>query len=229
MNEPKQIYLRFGCRFCLVERNIGWSYRIGDIIIILCTDVILRTDIYLLVFLFHICKGVFELDVFGCEAGDFFLLADELHVGVDKEIFLCETFLCGAQEAVVEGDAFVEIGVAVVEDKVAAVACAEAICTLEHSSEDNHRDACQLAVTAQAVVGQYIVLQLVTGTLRGEHISGDEVRGIHDAHDGDIDIDVVVPEMVLHSVQSVDERFIGGEVLTEVVFGISVAVICAMR
>ena len=41
---------------------------------------------------------------------------------------------------------------------------------------------------------------------------------IHDAHDRDIYCDIVIAEMVLHSMEPVDEYNIAGEVITEVIF-----------
>ena len=150
-------------------------------------------------------------------------------MNINEEIFLGKTFLCAAQELVVKGDAFFEVPVAVVENEITAVACSEALCPFEHRSEDDHRDACQLLIVSDGAVGKRIVLHLVARAGGSEHISDDEMDSVHHPHDGDVDIDVIVPEMMLHSVESVDEYFIAGEVLTEVVFRCSVAVIFAMR
>ena len=49
--------------------------------------------------------------------------------------------------------------------------------------------------------------------------------GVHDAYDGDVDVQSVVPEMQLHSVQPVNEDFITGEVVAEVAFGQSITII----
>ena len=171
----------------------------------------------------------FEFCVFGGKLLIFGFEGEDLRVGVDEEVFLRETFLRGAQEAVVEGDSVVEIGFAIFENEVAAVAGSEALRAFEHCGKDDHRDAGQLDIAAETVVSNRVVLQLVAGALGGEHIRGEEMGGIHDAHDGDVDVDVVVLEMQLHSVKSVDEDVIAGEVLAELIFRLPVLVICAMR
>lgn len=55
------------------------------------------------------------------------------------------------------------------------------------------------------------------------------MRRIHQPHDRDIDRDMIRTEMALHSVKSLDEYFISGEVITEFVFRRSVLVILSVR
>jgi hypothetical protein len=51
------------------------------------------------------------------------------------------------------------------------------------------------------------------------------MNGIHESYDGYIDGDIVVPEMGLHGMQSVDEYLISGEVSAEVIFRLSGSII----
>ena len=80
-----------------------------------------------------------------------------------------------------------------------------------------------------AHVSKHIIFALVARTSGRHHVRNEVVRSVHDGHDGDVDLDVIVPEMELHSVKPVDEYFIAGEVGAEVTFGASVDVIFAMR
>ena len=85
----------------IVVRIIGIIYRrvVNHAVIIL---------IVLLVF--HGSDGVFELDVFVDELLVFGLEFQEFLLGIHEEILFGEAFLGGAQEAVVECDAGVEVG-----------------------------------------------------------------------------------------------------------------------
>ena len=87
----------------------------------------------------------------------------------------------------------------------------------------------ELFVSPVAVVGKHIVFHLVTGTLGREHVRRKVMNRVHQTYNRDRDIDAVVVEMRLHRMKPVDEYFITGEVLTEVIFRISVAKIWAMR
>lgn len=71
--------------------------------------------------------------------------------------------------------------------------------------------------------------QEVLAYLRGgEHIGREEMGGIHHAHHGDIHLHIITPQVELHSMKSVDEYFIAGEVITEIPFGQSVVIIFFM-
>ena len=122
-----------------------------------------------------------------------------------------------------------EIRVAIIKDEVSAVTCPKSLRTFEHSGKDDHGQRHEFFVPTETVVGHHVVLQLIAGTLGGEHIGCDIVHGIHHTHNRDIDIDPVVVKMRLHSMKPVDEYLITGEIVTEVIFGVSVAVIWAMR
>ena len=54
------------------------------------------------------------------------------------------------------------------------------------------------------------------------------MSGVHDADNRYLDVHAVVPHVSLHSVQAVDEYFIAGKIVTEVVFRPPVTVIVTM-
>ena len=81
---------------------------------------------------------------------------------------------------------------AVGEDDVSALPRPKALGAFEHGGKDDHGQRYQLFIAAKTVIRKRIVLHLIAGTLVGEHVGSDIMRGIHHPHNGDVDIEPVV-------------------------------------
>lgn len=189
--DAEQLHLRLRLRFR--GRLICRSNRVGDMVIILGTDVVLCADVYLLVFRFHSGDCVFELNVFGCETAYFILLALYLHVGVHQEILFCKSLLRATQKPVVERYSFLEIGRTVLEYQIATMISPEALGAPEHGGEYDHGDDGQLLVATQTVISQHFVFQRIARTGGGEHVCRDVMGGVHHPHNGYLEGYVVMP------------------------------------
>lgn len=152
------------------------------------------------VFLFHSGYRIFKLNIFGCEAGYFFLLTENLGMSIEEEVFFGEMLLRRAEELVVERYAFMEVLRAILEEHVAALPSTKTVCALEHSGKYDEGDKHHFLIMPDGAVRKRIVFPLIARTGGRKHIRRKKMRRVHHSHDRDINRHIVCTEMGLHGV-----------------------------